>query len=120
MIDIQYEDNLVSLHQTNRLVLSGPTLSAFLVEIFELSCMWHVFFMFHVLGLINISMIKANALYGNLSSSESCYLVLLLLYIYAYALGEGSKILSRAEDRITTPMSSPILSLKCLLILPAL
>ena len=90
----------------------------YFMKIFERWRMWHIHCMFHVLGLINTSVIKANVLYGNLASRalRSCYL-LLFLYIHAYEFREGSKILSRPEDRITIPMSSAILSVNCLLIL---
>lgn len=73
--------------------------------------------MFHVLGLINTSMIKANTLYGNLvfRALQSRYL-LRFLYIHAYEFSKGSKMLSRPEDRIMTLMSSTILSVNCLLI----
>lgn len=90
----------------------------YFMKIFEHWRMWHIHCMFHVLGLINTSVIKANALYGNLAfrALQSCYL-LLFLYIHAYEFREGSKILSRPEDRIMMPMSLAILSVNCLLIL---
>lgn len=80
--------------------------------------MWHIHCMFHVLGLINTGVIKANVLYGNLAfrALQSRYLSL-FLYIHAYEFRVGSKILSRPEDRITMLMSLLILSVKCLLIL---
>lgn len=57
--------------------------------------------MFHVLGLINTSVIKANVLYGNLAfrALQSCYL-LLFLYIHAYAIQRGIKDLesTRRQD----------------------
>lgn len=88
------------------------------MKIFEHRRMWHIRCMFHVLGLINTRMIKAHAPYGNLvfRALQSCYLWL-FLYIHAYEFRNGSKILSRPEDRITMPVSSAILSVNWLLIL---
>ena len=85
--------------------------------IFERWRMWHIHCMFHVLGLINTRVIKANVLYGNpaFRALQSRYLSL-FLYIHAYYFREGSKILSRPEDRIKLPMSLAILSVNCLLI----
>lgn len=87
------------------------------MKIFEHRRMWHIRCMFHVSGLINTRVIKANALYGNLvfRALQSCYLWL-FPYIHAYEFRNGSKIPSWPEDRIKTPMSSAILSVNCLLI----
>lgn len=56
--------------------------------------------MFQDLGLINTSLIKVNAPYGNLAfgALQSCYL-LLFLYMYAYDFFEGIKDLESTRRR---------------------